>query len=73
MEVLFNQEAFNNSASTKNTSKQSTSEQGEFTVKIYATPEQREKIQITSENGVLYISSEDGIHIEDGVIIEFTD
>lgn len=70
MEVHFSQEAFHTSSSIKVTSKQSLSEQGEFTVKIYATPEQREKIQITSENGILYISSEDGIRLEDGVIIE---
>lgn len=70
MEVVFNQGESNRASSPRSATKQSTTNQGEFTVKIYATPEQREKIQITSENGILYITSEDGIHIEDGVVIE---
>lgn len=70
LEVLFNQDTSNRSSSTNSITKQSSSNPGDFTVKIYATPEQREKIQITSENGILYISSEDGIQLSDGVIVE---
>lgn len=67
LEVVFNQEDLNRSSSYI---KQASSNAGNFSVKIYATPEQREKIKITSENGVLYITSEDGIQLSDGVIVE---
>lgn len=69
LEVVFNQEDSNRSSSSSST-KQSSTNTGNFTVKIYATPDQREKIQITSENGILYIRSEDGIQLSDGVIVE---
>lgn len=69
LEVVFNQGDLSRSASTSSV-KQSSSNAGNFSVKIYATPEQREKIKITSENGVLYINSGDGIQLSDGVIVE---
>jgi hypothetical protein len=63
-EVVFHQQNSNNSSG-----KQSSVSSDNFRVKIHATAEQRRRIDIITEDGTLYIRSND-IRMADGVVVE---